>query len=380
MSKDSEIYVEILGKLFSVLVDTGAQATVISQSLAEEYQQATGEKSEQWNHKSEILLPNGKKMKIEAQIPLVFCIGGEKFRFKAIIVPELQTKFVLGRDFLQKFGAQIDYEHSKIIFYPSVSFKVQSFSTTKAKEHNIISVEIMGETEFGTLLSIPAQTHSSGVQLIEGIVEVNDSQVGIGIYNPLSDDVELKAGEILGIGTPIVQTNESDSTSQLWNMYIPEVFKCDSQQDCKQESSEMNRICQTEEAQSGLRNRNEKLNEANKSKEPVQLDLTDTQMNEEQKSQMIELVQEYRDIFVGSEGVIGNTDLLQHHIRTLEGANPIASRPYRVDYKSRKVIEEQVADMLDKDVIQPSVSPWSAPVVLVPKPDGSLRFCVNKEG
>ena len=41
--------------------------------------------------------------------------------------------------------------------------------------------------------------------------------------------------------------------------------------------------------------------------------------------------------------------------------------------EARKLVKE----MLDKDVIQPSESPWASPVVLVRKKDGSTRFCVD---
>ncbi|MCG8033578.1 MAG: reverse transcriptase family protein, partial [Candidatus Thiodiazotropha taylori] len=40
-------------------------------------------------------------------------------------------------------------------------------------------------------------------------------------------------------------------------------------------------------------------------------------------------------------------------------------------------INQQIDDMLEKDVIQPSSSPWASGIVMVQKKDGTKRFCVD---
>jgi hypothetical protein len=40
-------------------------------------------------------------------------------------------------------------------------------------------------------------------------------------------------------------------------------------------------------------------------------------------------------------------------------------------------LKKQLKDLLDKDFIHPSSSPWSAPVIFVEKKDGTQRMCVD---
>ncbi|XP_075929135.1 uncharacterized protein LOC142930509 [Petromyzon marinus] len=88
------------------------------------------------------------------------------------------------------------------------------------------------------------------------------------------------------------------------------------------------------------------------------------------------LLQEYADVISEHDSDVGRTDLVKHQIDT-GAARPIKLPAYRVGAPERTQIKEAVADMLHDNIIQPSASPWSAPVVQVMKNDGSTRFCVD---
>lgn len=96
------------------------------------------------------------------------------------------------------------------------------------------------------------------------------------------------------------------------------------------------------------------------------------------------LVMSYIDVFQNpAENRLGCTTDTYHRIDTGE-ARPIAKAPYRVPYHQKEVLKELIEDMLDKEIIVPSDSPWSAPIVLVRKKtaDGSekYRFCTDFRG
>ena len=56
---------------------------------------------------------------------------------------------------------------------------------------------------------------------------------------------------------------------------------------------------------------------------------------------------------------------------------PIYKRPYRMAANHLAELKEQLEELLDKGYIRPSSSPWGAPVIFVPKKDGTQRMCID---
>ncbi|XP_029601952.1 uncharacterized protein LOC115186468, partial [Salmo trutta] len=102
-------------------------------------------------------------------------------------------------------------------------------------------------------------------------------------------------------------------------------------------------------------------------------------LDEGQQRQLKQLLLDFKDSFAWGEDEVGQTHLVQHEIDTGD-ARPIKIRPRRIPLARREAADTAIVDMLRADFIEPSDSPWSAPVVMVPKKGGKLRFCVDYRG
>ncbi|KAL3701254.1 hypothetical protein R1sor_019276 [Riccia sorocarpa] len=68
---------------------------------------------------------------------------------------------------------------------------------------------------------------------------------------------------------------------------------------------------------------------------------------------------------------------IDHKIEVIPGSTPPCKAPYRLALHELEECKAQIEEMLEKGFIQPSVSPYGAPVLFVKKKDESLRMCID---
>lgn len=74
---------------------------------------------------------------------------------------------------------------------------------------------------------------------------------------------------------------------------------------------------------------------------------------------------------------LGCCKVAEHEIILEPNTRPIKQRYYPVSPFKQKFIDDEVEEMLKLGVIERSSSPWSSPVCLARKKDGSFRFCID---
>lgn len=77
-----------------------------------------------------------------------------------------------------------------------------------------------------------------------------------------------------------------------------------------------------------------------------------------------------KDLFGKNDAELGQTSTIQMKIDTGNHA-PIQMRSYRTPIKKRRIVGQAIYDMLDANIIRKSKYPWSFPIVVVEKKDGT---------
>ena len=95
-----------------------------------------------------------------------------------------------------------------------------------------------------------------------------------------------------------------------------------------------------------------------------------------EQNKLFNVLKGYQETFSSSDQDIGLASVTSHVIN-LSDDTPIYRRPRRFPQPITDELERQCEELCEADVIEPSISSWSAPIVPVRKKDGTIRMCID---
>ncbi|KAJ9514363.1 hypothetical protein QJQ45_012292 [Haematococcus lacustris] len=95
-----------------------------------------------------------------------------------------------------------------------------------------------------------------------------------------------------------------------------------------------------------------------------------------QRQHLQDLLDEYSDVFQPITGLPPER-AVGHSIPLQPDGKPPARPSYRMSKPEQEELRKQITDLLAKGLIEPSSSPYAAPVLFVQKKSGELRMCID---
>jgi transposase InsO family protein len=89
-------------------------------------------------------------------------------------------------------------------------------------------------------------------------------------------------------------------------------------------------------------------------------------LNIEERTELLNVIQNYSEIFYNDKENLTFTNQIKHRIKTKDEI-PVYTKTYRYPFVHKQEVQNQMKSMLAQGIIQPSESPWSSPIWIVPK-------------
>ena len=104
------------------------------------------------------------------------------------------------------------------------------------------------------------------------------------------------------------------------------------------------------------------------------------------QAQLQKLCLEYADIFQLDDDPLSTTSIGRQKIHIKPGTVPVYKKPFRNPFHQRHLVREYVEKLKKQKIIEPSVSAWNAPLLLIPKKNKDehgnrqYRVCIDYRG
>ena len=365
---------EVEGVPVVSMVDCGSQTTIISRSFLHQVARqlrSDGKPSPELKVPAVRLYgkdgPNGKnQLPITAQVDLLVRAGGKTASVTMFVQPDSAQECLLGTNASIPLGFKFVDGKGKPLrsspdpqpeleFESKSEFKVAHVSLIQAssipsRKCRFLKAKVSGECSPGDqLLFEPRSTQLQplGLSAIDSLVTLSDEKtVLIPVQNFGKCTVDLPSDIELGVVEPFEAThNPPDS--------VPPSM-------CARVLVDGPGYYEKERPRRLLN----------------MLDLSESDCTSDQLDTLKALLSQHTDIFEMDSSELGHSNVVQHMIDTGDNAS-IKQHPYRTPIVQRDRIAQLIKQMEEQGIVRPSCSPWASPVVLVPKKDGSTRFCVD---
>lgn len=379
----------IHGVEVTMTVDTGATSTLIAHRV---YQQIPEEKRPKlWQRHNRKTLTNaeGKPLKYYGRAVFDVELGPLNLR-KPLIVADIEDEVLLGGDIIQRdHSGPADILLSKnVMMFRGMSIPLEQIGvpkkSRKAYAADDFMVPAMSEAVIDVHIDRIAGVKDDRV-LIEGdptflergsllvapsLCDLENNATGkVRVINPFEHDVSIMQDTVVGM--------LCDTTSEV-NELLSEEDPCE-----KDNFDGVRRIMfQTDDLDvedsvrlvgSGI-----KTNPAVAVPPHLEGVFEDTMKSRtyEEGPYIAELLKDHEETFSKDDADLGLTKLAEHVIDTGE-SRPIKQPPRRTPHAFVGEDDKAIDKLLKQGSIRPSTSPWSSPIVLVRKKDGSVRPCVD---
>ena len=100
----------------------------------------------------------------------------------------------------------------------------------------------------------------------------------------------------------------------------------------------------------------------------------DEELTQKQRKEIRKIFEQNKEILTSNPGNWKSVDELEIN---LKDNVPIVKKQYPLPFAAKKNLEEEINSLMNLGVIEPSKSPYASPCVMIKKPNGSMRLCID---